>query len=167
MQGDEGGFVLLERHPQLLTDHFQAVQSQLVFRRVVAHNGPLQGIAEGHTLGFAQNGEADVVRQGDQQGFVQLLGNLGFDMADQVLRQIQVLHRNLFHQLLEPSLHGLFLHAVDALHRGRIKELPPVALESNAPSGNDQLISLFVYGAQNVIVYDLLDPHFHAHPNFA
>ena len=71
-------------------------------------------IAELNTLSFPENGEADVVGHGDQQRFVQFLGNLGLDVFDQAIGQIQMLNRNLFHKFPQLSLTGFFLHAVSA-----------------------------------------------------
>ena len=39
-----------------------------------------------------------------------------------------------------------------------------MALKTDPPSGDDQLVARFVHHAQDVIIDDLFDPHFHAHP---
>ena len=164
MQGDERRLVLVEGDAHLLPDDPQAVLAQMVLRGVVTHDGAFQGIAELRALGLAQDGKADVVGQGDEQGFIELLGDLRLDVLDQAFRQGQVFNGDLFHQFPELSLSGLFFHAVGAFHSFGIHCLSPVALKTDPPSGDDQLVARFVHHAQDVIIDDLFDPHFHAHP---
>ena len=159
VQGDERGLVSVKVDAQAFPDGFQTLLTQLEFRGIVGHDGALQGIAELHTGVFALNGEADVVRQGDQEGFVELLGELLLDLGDQLLGQGQVLRGDLLHQLPEALLSALVLHAVSALDAALVDVLAPVASEADAPAGDDPLAAAAVHNAQDVVVDDLLDLH--------
>ena len=159
MQSNECRLILVKHDSKLILYSLQAMLAQMVLRGIVTHNGTLQGIAELHTVSFAFDGKADMVCQGDQQGFVELLRDLGFDIFDQGFCQSQMLHRDLFHQLPQLPLFCFFLHAVGALDALGIDELTPVPPETNAAAGDDQLVTLLVNDTQNIIIDELLDPH--------
>ena len=159
VQGDEGGLVPVEVDAQSLPDGPQALLAQPELRGVVGHDGVLQGIGKLHTGVFPLDGEADVVRQGDQEGFVELLGDLFLDLGDQLLGQGQVLGGDLLHQLPEALLSALVLHAVAALDAALVDALAPVAPEADAPAGDDPLAAVAVHNAQDVVIDDLLDLH--------
>ena len=159
VQGDERGLVAMKVDAQAFPDGLQALLTQLEFCGVVGHDGALQGIAELHTGVFALNGEADVVRQGDQEGLVELLGDLLLDVGDQLLGQGQMVRGDLFHQFPEALLSTLVLHAVAALDNAVIDGLSPVTAEADTAPGNDPLAAVAVYNAQNVVIDDLLDFH--------
>ena len=159
VQGNEGCLVLVQCHPKLLPDDPQTMLSQMILRGVVAHDGAFQGIAELYAVGFALDGKADMVSQSDQQGFVELLGDLGLDMCDQGFRQFQMLHGDLFHQFPELSLLGLLLHAVGAFDGLRVNKFTPVPSETDATACDDQLIALFINNTQDIIIDEFFDPH--------
>ena len=159
VQGDEGGLICVEVDAQALPDGPQALLAQPELRGVVGHDGVLQGIGELHTGVLSLDGEADVVRQGDQEGFVELLGELLLDLGDQLLGQGQVLGGDLLHQLPEALLSALVLHSVSALDAALVDVLAPVASEADAPADDDPLAAAAVHNAQDVVVDDLLDLH--------
>ena len=98
MQGNKGRFTGIQIHLCFLLNDPQAMLAQVVFRGIVTHNVAFKGIGKLHTLLFALDGEADVVRQGNEQGLVERRGNLALDIFDQVLCQLQVFNWDLFAQ---------------------------------------------------------------------
>ena len=137
----------------------RAIKAQVVLGGVIAHDGPLEGVGKSDALLLALDGEADVVGQGDEEGFVQRNGDLGLDIFNQILGQLQVFQRDLFHQL---PLFGLALHAVGFFKQSGIDAFAGLALKAQTLAGDDHLIALVIYHAQDIVVDDFFDaqaPH--------
>ena len=163
MQRDKRRLAGVQLHLGRLLDGPQAVLAQVVLRGVVAHDRPLQGVGELDPLLLALQGEADVVGQRDEEGFIEGRGDLCFDVFDQALGQLQVLYGDLPAQLPQLPLPGLPLHAVGLFKQHRVDALPDLALEADALAGDDHLPALLVHHAEKIVIDDFFDTH-NAHP---
>ena len=159
VEGDEGGLVGVELHPALGADHVQASLAQMILGGVIAEDAAGQRVLELNSLGLALDGKADVIGQGDEEGFVEGLADFGADGLDHLFGQVEMFQRNLFHQFPQPALTGLVLHPVDFFHAPGVHELAHLPAEPQAPAGDNALVSLFVDDAQDVVVDDFFDAH--------
>ena len=87
------------------------------------------------------------------------LAHLGADHPDHLLGEVEVLQRDLLHQLPQAALAGFVLHPVDLFHPGGVHKLAHLAAKAQPPAGDDALMPFFVDDAQNVVVDDFFDPH--------
>ena len=160
MKCNKGSLVRMEPDTVFLFDHPEAVLAEMIFRGIVAHHGAAERILKFNSLFFALDGKADVVCQRDEQGLVERLLDLAFDVVDQILRQPQMLNRNLLYQFAQFFLLGLAFHAIGLFHQVGIDKLAGPALEAESLAGYDHLVALLIYRAEDIVVDYFFDPHF-------
>ena len=158
VQCQKGRLALRQFHAQPLPNLAQALPSQTVLRRVVAHHRAAQRVLKGDALLLAADGKADVVRHGDEQRFIQRLVQLLPDEGNQLLGEGQMLQRDLLHQLPQPPLTAAVHHAVDLLHKAFVHTLAGAPLVAQPAPGGDELRAVLVHRADDIVVDDFFDP---------